>query len=99
MGKTVNCLHPQLRGNTYARANAPGIPAGNRIRKISPDGIIITVAGNGVPGFSGDDGPATDAELSRPGGIGADAVGNLFRADTYNRRIRKVSSMGSLRPS
>ncbi len=81
-------------GNTYGPANDPGLLAGNRVRRISPDGIITTVAGNGVPGFSGDGGPATDAQLSRPGGIAADSDGNLFIADTYNQRIRRVSSDG-----
>jgi hypothetical protein len=52
------------------------------------------VAGNGVPGFSGDRGPAIDAQLSRPNDIAADSAGNLFIADTYNQRIRKVSSDG-----
>ena len=81
-------------GDTYGPANAPGLLAGNRVRRVSPDGIITTVAGNGVPGFSGDGGPASDAQLSRPGGIAADSAGNLFIADTYNQRIRKVSSDG-----
>ena len=81
-------------GNSYAPANDAGLLAGNRVRRVSPDGIITTVAGNGVPGFSGDGGPATGAQLSRPGGIAADSAGNLFIADTYNQRIRKVSSDG-----
>ena len=81
-------------GNTYAPAGAPGLLAGNRVRRVSPDGMITTVVGNGLSGFSGDDGPATDAQLSRPGGIAADSAGNLFIADTYNQRIRKVSSDG-----
>jgi sugar lactone lactonase YvrE len=81
-------------GDTYSPDNAPGKLAGNRVRRLSRDGIITTVAGNGVPGFAGDDGPAIAAQLSRPGGIAADAAGNLFIADTYNQRIRKVSSDG-----
>ena len=81
-------------GDTYGPADAPGVLAGNRVRRVSPDGMITTVAGNGLPGFSGDGGPATDAQLSRPGGIAADSAGNLFIADTYNQRIRKVSSDG-----
>lgn len=77
-----------------APANAPGLVVGNRVRRVSSDGIITTVAGNGVAGFSGDGGPATDAEFKLPGGIAADSAGNLFIADTYNERIRKVSSDG-----
>ncbi len=83
-------------GNTYAPPDAPGTLAGNRVRRVSPNGIITTVAGNGVPGFSGDGGPATGAQLSRPGGIAADSAGNVFIADTYNQRIRKVSSDGTI---
>ncbi len=51
---------------------------------------IVTVAGTGVEGFSGDGGPATSAELANPQGIGFDAAGDLFIADTFNHRIRRV---------
>ena len=81
-------------GNSYAPPGAPGLLSGDRVRKVSPDGMITTVVGNGLPGFSGDGGPATDAQLSRPGGIAADSAGNLFIANTYNHRFRKVSSDG-----
>ena len=64
------------------------------IRKVSPAGIITTVAGNGIPGFSGDGGPATAASLGNPSGVAVDAAGNLYVADTYNHRIRKVSPAG-----
>jgi uncharacterized protein (TIGR03437 family) len=63
----------------------------NRVRKVS-NGVITTVAGDGVPGFSGDNGPATSAELNEPGGIAADSAGNLYIADSDNNRIRKVSN-------
>src|ERR1022692_1038304 len=67
--------------------------AGNqRIRKVSAGGIITTVAGTGTAGFSGDGGPATDAQLSVPYGVAVDAFGNLFIADTGNQRIRTVSA-------
>ena len=66
------------------------------IRKVGTDGIITTVAGNGNRGFSGDDGPATSASLNRPGGVGVDAVGNIYIADTNNHRIRKVSPEGTI---
>jgi uncharacterized protein (TIGR03437 family) len=62
----------------------------NRIRKVS-NGVITTVAGDGIPGFSGDNGPATSAELSYPSGVAVDSAGSLYIADTYNGRIRKVS--------
>ena len=62
----------------------------NRIRKVS-NGLITTVAGNGTQGFSGDNGPGTSAQLNRPGGVAVDSAGNLYIADTWNNRIRKVS--------
>ena len=55
-------------------------------------GDIYTVAGNGMPGFAGDGGPATGAELSQPAGAAVDASGNLVIADTNNQRIRVVAS-------
>jgi sugar lactone lactonase YvrE len=66
----------------------------NRIRKVSADGIITTVAGSGAFGHSNDRDPrksrATSAELYHPGGVAVDASGNLFIADTGNNRIRTV---------
>jgi len=64
----------------------------SRIRKVSASGIITTVAGSGTDGFSGDGGPAASASLSEPCGVAVDASGNLFIADTYNNRIRRVST-------
>jgi large repetitive protein len=55
-------------------------------------GIIITVAGDGTQGFSGDSGPAASAELWAPSGVALDAAGNLYIADTQNQAIRKVNS-------
>ena len=66
----------------------------NRIRKVSPNGTITTIAGNGTPGYSGDNGPATAAQLNQPRGIAIDSSGNLYIADTSNNRVRKVSSSG-----
>jgi uncharacterized protein (TIGR03437 family) len=66
----------------------------NRIRKVAPNGTISTVAGTGVAGFSGDGGPAIDAEINTPTGIGGDNSGNLYIADVVNQRIRKVDSSG-----
>ncbi|MBS1828547.1 MAG: hypothetical protein JST93_24790 [Acidobacteria bacterium] len=62
----------------------------HRIRKISTDGMLTTVAGNGAPAFSGDGGLATRASLAHPQGIAVDAQGNIYIADTGNHRIRKV---------
>jgi uncharacterized protein (TIGR03437 family) len=66
----------------------------HRIRKIAPNGTISTVAGNGIPGFAGDGGPATTAEINTPTGVCEDANGNLYIADVGNQRIRKVDTAG-----
>ena len=58
----------------------------------APSAIITTVAGTGVAGFSGDGGPATSASLSFPIGVSVDGGGNLYIADSYNARIRKVDA-------
>jgi sugar lactone lactonase YvrE len=66
----------------------------NRIRKVSANGIITTVAGNGTGGYSGDGGAATNASLNGPSGLGFDAIGNLYIADPGNSRIREVDPNG-----
>jgi RHS repeat-associated protein len=66
----------------------------HRIRKIDPNGIITTVAGNGTQGFSGDNGPATSARLNKPSGIAVDNAGNLYIADSGNYKVRKVDTNG-----
>ncbi len=70
------------------------IAAENRIRKVGPDGIITTVAGTGVAGYSGDGGPATSAQINSPRGVATDNEGNLFITDSGNNRIRKVGPDG-----
>jgi hypothetical protein len=67
-----------------------------RIRKISPTGIISTVAGNGTAGYSGDGGPAIAAALYEPINIAADSFGSLYVADAWNARIRKISPSGTI---
>jgi uncharacterized repeat protein (TIGR01451 family) len=65
----------------------------SRIREVNATtGVITTVAGDGLFGYSGDGGPATSAELSSPEGVAVDAAGNLYIADTANSRIREVSA-------
>jgi hypothetical protein len=72
----------------------------HRIRKVTPDGIITTVAGSsplpGKGGFSGDGGPAVDAQLNYPVDVAVDGAGNLYIADYGNNRIRKVSPDGTI---
>ncbi len=66
----------------------------NRIRKVSNNGIITTIAGNGISGFSGDGGLATNAQLNSPYGVAVDRNGVVFIADCQNNRIRKVATNG-----
>jgi len=66
----------------------------NVIRFVNTSGIISTIAGNGVAGFSGDGGPANSATLSDPTGVAIDFSGNMYISDRGNSRIRKVNSSG-----
>ena len=66
----------------------------NRIRKVDPQGIITTVAGDGTHFFAGDYGPATRASLAYPTDVVADNQGNLYIADRNNNRIRRVDPLG-----
>ena len=69
----------------------------HRIRKVDiATGLITTFAGNGSSGYSGDDGPATDASMDNPRSVSADQSGNVFIADTENHRIRKVDAAGTI---
>lgn len=66
------------------------------VRKIGTDGKLSTYAGNAVPGYGGDGGPATYAKLSVPTGLAVDSAGNLYIADRMNNRIRKVAKDGTI---
>ena len=78
-------------GNLYI-----GDRGNNTVRKVTPAGIISTVAGNGTAGYSGDDGPATSAELNAPYGLAFDAGGNLYIAEYSNQTVRKVTPAGTI---
>ena len=72
-------------GNLY-------IADGSRVRRVSPDGIIHTFAGNGTRGYSGDGGPATSAQFNDSSGLVMDRGNNLYISDEY--RVRRVSRDG-----
>lgn len=68
----------------------------HRIRKVRPSGLINTVVGNGISGYSGDGGPAKLARVSFPTGILFDKDGNLVFSDKGNHRLRKVDKLGAI---
>ncbi len=104
------CPTPSPLGDGGPATQASIVPAGiavdnasnlyiadgqNRIREvINSIGIITTIAGTGSVGYSGDGGPATDAQLNGPQSVALDAAGNLYIADTGNFVVRKVSTDG-----
>ena len=72
------------------------IAEGNRVREVTADGRIATVAGTGAAGFEGDGLPATRAQLNGPQGLAVDSAGNLYVSDTLNQRVRRVSPDGTI---
>jgi hypothetical protein len=90
----------QLTWPSGVAATAGGLliadPNNERVRRVSPDGTITTIAGTGTHGFSGDGGPATAAQLALPTGVAATADGGLLIADQNNERVRRVSPDGTI---
>ncbi len=66
----------------------------SRVLKVTSDGTVSTIAGNGSPGYSGDGGPATAAQLNLPQGVAVDGSGNVYIADSLNYRVRMVTPQG-----
>ena len=77
------------KGNVYVADSG-----NHRLRKISASGAVTTIAGTGIAGYSGDGGPAIQAQLNNPYGVAVDASDNLYIADYSNARIRKIDSNG-----
>jgi hypothetical protein len=69
---------------------------GHRIRKVTPDGRIFTVAGTGLAGFRGDGGAATSAQIGFPAGLAVDRSGVLYFADSQNQRVRRILPGGTI---
>jgi sugar lactone lactonase YvrE len=89
----VNFFAMDAANNLYISDNG-----NHRIRKVSTSGTITTIAGSASgPGFSGDGGPATNAQLNNPAGAAVDASGNVYIADAINYRIRKIDASGIIR--
>ncbi|MEO7038064.1 MAG: RHS repeat-associated core domain-containing protein [Polyangiaceae bacterium] len=82
------------RGNPPASDGEMPPPGGHRVRKITPDGVIHTLAGTGSPGFSGDGLDATKALLSGPRGVTVGPDGSVYVADQLNKRIRRITPDG-----
>ena len=70
--------------------------ANNKIRRVNPDGTIDTVAGTGQPGFAGDGGQASDAQLDSPAGLAVTEDGAILVADAGNNRVRRISRGGTI---
>ncbi len=84
---TVRRVATDASGNVY-------FSSGHAVFKISSGGTMTLVAGNSRPGFSGDGGPATAAQLNTPQGLAVDSKGNVYIADQVNNRVRMVTPQG-----
>jgi sugar lactone lactonase YvrE len=93
-GATAKFSHPEgvavdAAGNVYVADEDT-----NRIRKVTPAGVVSTLAGDGTRAFA--DGPGATARFNAPDGVAVDAAGNVYVADTDNHRLRKITPTGSV---
>jgi sugar lactone lactonase YvrE len=94
-GPAVNATLNGPRGVAFDTAGNLYIAdtGNNRVRKVDTNGLIITLAGNGMAAFAGDGGPALNASLNAPTAIAVDNTGNLYIGDATDNRIREVKSL------
>ncbi len=89
-GFLVRGVAADVAGNVYYSGSFEGV------WEVDPQGVITKIAGNGTPGFSGDGGPAIDAQTSGLAGLALDGLGNLYIAEVLNSDIRKVDTNGTI---
>ena len=92
---------PSLRPVSDVALSGSGLiyvaePANFRVRTLGSDGLLRTVAGGPGGAFAGDGGPAIQARLAHPAGLAMDSKGNLYFADEFNNRIRRVDPSGAI---
>jgi sugar lactone lactonase YvrE len=87
---TPSALASDSAGNLYVADTG-----NNRLRKVTPEGVVTTLAGDGGAGFR--DGPASRAQFDSPVGVASDGEGNVYVADTYNDRVRLITKDGTVR--
>lgn len=87
--RDIHDVVPDNKGNIYISDDISNV-----VRKVNSAGIITTIAGTGVAGYSGDGGPATAAELHSPAGVSFDNAGNIYIGDVDNYRLRKIDAAG-----
>jgi sugar lactone lactonase YvrE len=87
---TPSALALDREGNVYVADTS-----NNRIRKVTQTGVVTTLAGDGTPGFR--DGAANSAQFNAPLGIAVDERGNVYVADTYNDRVRQITTDGQVK--
>jgi uncharacterized protein (TIGR03437 family) len=94
-GDGIPALQARFNAGSMSVDGSGGLLIGehSRIRRIGPDGTIATIAGTGAPGFSGDGGPARQAQVWGVSSIAVDPAGNIFFADSQNFRVRRIDAV------
>ena len=95
-GPATEGLLLSASGLAFDRAGNLYIVGSHRVRKVDTSGTISTFAGTGERGFSGDGGPATQAQLASPVDVATDDAGNIYIADAFNDRIRRIDPSGTI---